>query len=372
MISNLEFGGAQQQIVALMNNIDQDTHEVHLVCLSDFIPLAEKLQVPEARLHILKKRWKYDVTVPVRLARLLRKIDADIVHGFLFDAEIACRIAGTIARTPVVVGSERNCDYTIKSNQALFHKLTHNMQTYCIANSHAGAAFNSDLLGYPADHYYVVHNGVDTDRFRPGDGSALRKELGISESELVVGVFASFKHQKNHELFFNAAARIMQQLENVRFLLVGDELYGGMHGSGDYKDGLQDLVDELKIRDNCIFAGNQSTVEEYYRVCDLTVLPSRHEGMPNSVLESMASGIPVVATRVADNNLLVPDRKAGLLVESDNLEELQGAIESLLSDSSLRQQFSQESVSWVASNFSATVMSRNMARTYDQMFASIT
>ena len=227
VISNLEFGGAQQQIVELANNLGPDRFDAHVVSLAKFVPLASSLRIPKERQHIVAKRWKFDVTVPLRLASLFRSIDAKIVHGFLFDAEIACRLAARLAGIEICIGSERNCDYTRRKIQLFAYRVTKSLQIKCVANSNAGAKFNSELLDYPDDHYAIVHNGVNISRFRPGDGTAVRERHEIRPNETVVGVFGSFKAQKNHKLFFKAAAVLAARHSNVRFLLVGDQLQGG-------------------------------------------------------------------------------------------------------------------------------------------------
>lgn len=364
VVSNLEYGGAQRQIVELANNLDPNTFELHIVSLSDFIPLADDLTIPSRNIHIIKKYWKYDLTVLVRLALKLRSLGASLVHGFLYDAEIAARVAGFLSGTPTVLGSERNCNYLIKKNQMFFYNLTKDWQHASVANSHAGAEFNQRMLGYGRSHYRVVHNGVNTQRFRPGDGGALRKKLGISEDVIVVGLFGSFKEQKNHRLFFRVASDLVQKNDVCQFMLVGDQLYDGMHGSDQYKAELDKLIDELGIRGKCLFVGNQIRVEEYYRACDLTVLPSLHEGMPNVVLESLASGVPVIATDVSDNHLLIRDRKVGLLVPSDDPVRLRVAMSTLIEDADLRRLYGRNAVQWIREHFSAQIMAEKMGDVY--------
>lgn len=367
VISNLEFGGAQQQIVELANNLDPNEYEVHVVSLGEFVPLASSLRIPQERLHVVAKRWKFDITVPFRMASLFRSIDVKIVHGFLFDAEIASRLAARLAGVKFCIGSERNCDYSRRRLQLFAYRVTKSLQTRCVANSNAGAKFNSELLDYPDDHYTVVHNGVNTSRFTPGDGAAVRERYDLGARETVVGVFGSFKAQKNHKLFFRAAAILAERHSDVRFLLVGDQLQGGIYGSDHYKDEVNRLVDELSIRHLCVFAGNQDRVEEYYRACDLTVLPSYHEGMPNVVLESLASGVPVVATDVSDNRLLIPDGEVGYLVPSDDLQQLVVKVSDLIANHETRQRMARQSVTWIERQFSAQKMAQKMAQTYDAL-----
>ena len=202
-------GGAQRQVVDLANNVDPASTDVHVCSLSPYVPLADRLTAAAERLHIVTKRFKYDTTVPFRLAALLRRLHADVVHGYLFDAEVACRVAGRLAGTPLVVGSERNTNYRLKRVQLAAYRLTRSCVDLVVANSQAGAEFNSRVLDQPPAIYRVVHNGVDTDRFQPGDASAIRAELGIDTPGPVVGMFGSFKEQKNHPLFFEAASQVL-------------------------------------------------------------------------------------------------------------------------------------------------------------------
>jgi glycosyltransferase involved in cell wall biosynthesis len=233
-----------------------------------------------------------------------------------------------------------------------------------IANSNAGAQFDCRLFGYRPSQCRVVHNGVDTQRFRPREKQAMRRELGIGDGEYVVGMFASFKKQKNHPLFFGAARRVLQRLPQTRFLLVGDELYGGMYGSNDYKRDMDRLVDELGIRERCLFLGNRHDVDRLYGVCDLTVLSSFFEGTPNVALESMACGVPVIATEVSDNAQIIPDGRVGYVVPLGDEAALCQRICHLLDDDTRRRQMGREARAWVEAEFSIARLVDKTSRVY--------
>jgi len=376
VISNLEYGGAQRQVVDLANSVDPASTRMHVCSLSPYVPLADRLTSAKQRLHILTKRFKYDTTVPFRLAALLRRLDADVVHGYLFDAEIAARIAGLLARTPLVVGSERNTNYRMKRVQLAAYRATRRLVDLVVANSQAGAEFNSRVLGQPSSMYRVVHNGVDTERFRPADAQAIRRDLGLGGAdpavgaEPIVGMFGSFKEQKNHPLFFEAASRVLRKVPGARFLLVGDQLYGGMHGSDAYKVRVMRLVDELGIRDRCLFVGNRVDVERLYPACDVTVLPSLFEGTPNVALESMACGVPVIATDVADNASIIPDGRAGYIVQLGDAAGLAERIVRLLSDDTHRKAMSAAAREWVQREFSTTRLAEKTDAVYRAALAA--
>lgn len=363
VISNLEFGGAQRQVVEMVNAADAARAEFHICSLSPYVPLADSLRERERRLHVVPKRFKFDVSVVWRLAALLRRLEADVVHGYLFDAEIAAFLAGRLAGTPVIVGSERNTDYTLKRRQLWTYRLTRGCADVIIANSGAGADFNSRTLGIPRDRYRVIHNGVNLKRFRPAEGRAVRAELGLGDGP-VVGLFASFKAQKNHPLFFEAARRVLAKFPSARFLLVGAELYLGMHGSDDYRRRMDQLVDELGLREHCRFLGNRPDVERLYPACDLTVLPSLFEGTPNVLLESMACGVPVVATDVSDNGHVVPDGRAGFLTPLDDPDAFAEPIVRLLEDYDLRRRMGARARAWVESEFSVERLASRTVAVY--------
>ena len=364
VISDLEFGGAQRQVVELANNMDPARFELHVVVLHDYVPLAGALNNVD-RLHVIERHAKFDFTVVTRLARLLRKLKASVVHGFLFDSEIVSRLAGKMTGT-AVIGSERNTDYTLKRINHLAFGMTRGCRDLTIANSSTGADFNSKLLGYDRESYRVVHNGVNTDRFSPGEELSLRGEWGVKPGEFLVGMFASFKPQKNHPLLLKAAKLVIKKLPGVRFVFVGDELFMGMSGSVEFKDTVQKQVDELDLRDHCIFAGNREDVENCYRACDLTVLPSLFEGTPNVALESMASGVPVVATDVSDNAFLIPDGLAGYVVPLDDEEAMADRIRRLLGDKDLRNRMSRAARARVLEEFTGERLAEKTARVYEE------
>ena len=364
VISNLEYGGAQRQVVELANNLDKEDFDVQVCSLSDYVPLARDLNDQERCLHVIQKRWKFDLTVVSRLARLLRELHVDIVHGYLFDAVIVTRLAGRIAQTPLIVGAERNSDYTLHPRHLVAYRLTRRWVNLIIANSYAGALFNQKTLGHDQSVYRVIHNGVNVEQFSPHDKCDVRREIGLPEQGRVIGMFASFKRQKNHPLFFTAVTQVFRRFPDTRLLLVGDELYAGMHGSDEYKEEVHSLIDKLGIRGQCVFLGNQPDVARLYSACDVTVLPSLFEGTPNSVLESMSCGVPIVATGVSDNASLIPDGHAGFIVPLGNADMMAERLCRLLGDDELRHAMGRQARAWVKQEFSTLRLATKTAEVY--------
>ena len=361
VISNLSHGGAERQVVELANRINRDKVDLHLCSLSHHTPLKEHLLHPE-KLHVLEKKRKYDLALIVKLARFLRAGRFDAVHGFLFDAEIASRLAGVIARTPKIIGSERNSKNHFSRMKTAIYRYTAPCIDLCVANSNAGAEFSRKTFGIPENKYRVIRNGVDTHRFSPGESRLSRKELGIPADAKIIGMVASYKRQKNHALLLKAAAKLTGI--NFRLLIVGSAIREGSEPTVDYFNSVQALVDELGIRDKCVFLEARNDVEQVYRFCDITVLPSLFEGTPNVALESMACGVPVIATDVADNRLVIPDGKAGYIVPLDDPARLAEKIATVLADEALRSALAKTARQWAESEFSFERMAAEFARIY--------
>ncbi|MDH4055887.1 MAG: glycosyltransferase [Gammaproteobacteria bacterium] len=365
VISNLEFGGAQRQLVELVNASQNMDVSYCLVAMSDVIPLAGQLFDPDV-VRVLNKRSRFDFTVVPRLARLFREQRIDVAHAFLFDAEIATRLAGTMASTGVVVGSERNVNYRIKRIQKIAYRLTHGMRDACIANSIAGARFNARELGYSSDHYRVVYNGVDTARFHPADRSAACELLGLDPAFRWVGMVGSFKRQKNHSVFLRAARRLLDERQDVRVVLVGDTLADGLRGTNEYKREIVSEIERLDFGDRIAMLGNREDIENVYPACDLTVLPSLHEGTPNVALESMACGTPVVASDVSDNSFVIPNGVAGFVVPLNDIDATGAAMLRCL-DTETNAMLSEQARARAEKQFSTDAFARNMLEVYREL-----
>jgi len=369
VIDDLEYGGAQRQVIELANNMDRDRFDVHVCTLSNYVPLGNQLRDSEHRLHTVVKKNRIDFTVVLRLARLLKSLNADIVHSYLFAADIASRLAGRLAGTKLIIGSERNANYSPKRRNILAYRLTRRCVDLTIANSKAGAAFHSRVYGQPACDYRVVYNGVDTDRFRLRNRMELRKQLGIGTEKRVIGVFASFKPQKNHTMLLQAFKKVLESFPDAQLLLVGDQLYGNMMGTGDYNCRMEKLIDELGIRRQSMSLGNRDDVEVIYPACDITVLSSLYEGTPNVLLESMACGIPVVATDVCDNSYVVKEGETGFLVKVGDVEGMASRIKMLLGNDTLRQEMGKKANDWAVREFSIEQLVRRTETVYLEALA---
>jgi len=379
LVSGLEYGGAERQAVELVREMDRRSFAPFVCSLSREVPLADRLP-EETDLVIVSKRWKFDVSTVWRVARVMVERRVSIVHAFLFDAEMVARLGGALARRPVVIGSERNADYRRRVMHTVCYRLTRALYDGVIANSQAGKRFAMRTLSMPDDRVFVVHNGVDVGQFHPGDSEAARRQLGIALDEAVVGMVAGFKPQKNHAMFLRMARRVAERIPRARFYLVGARPRegcgrrfslrpgAGYHGNvAAYYAQVRGMIDAFGLGDRCVLLGDRDDVATFYNACDVTVLTSRHEGTPNVLLESMACGVPVAATDVSDNAIVVADGRTGYIVGLDDDERMADRVCRILSDPPERRRLGEAARAWVMERYSTTALARNTEAVYREL-----
>jgi glycosyltransferase involved in cell wall biosynthesis len=214
------------------------------------------------------------------------------------------------------------------------------------------------IIGFPRDYIQVIPNGVDTGRFRPLDtpNHESRRQFGLPPGGLVMGMVARFVPFKNHAGMFHALATMREAKIDVRLALAGD---------GPLCDKLKQLARQLGIATRVHFLGEVERVETLYRALDIVVSnSSHHEGMSNSVLEAMASGVPVLATRVAASAELLDEGNAGLLVPPRDTSALVAALRQLIDRPDLRRSLSRAGRQRVEQHYTLSSVVESYRRLY--------
>ncbi|MEM4723799.1 MAG: glycosyltransferase family 4 protein [Candidatus Hadarchaeum sp.] len=199
----------------------------------------------------------------------------------------------------------------------------------------------SQLVGR---HASFIPNGINPNKFQMTTGrSAKRLEFGLSNDELVVGSVGRLTNQKGYSFLIDAAYYVTKRLPNTKFIIVGD---------GDQEFRLHNQAEILNISDKIIFAGPRQDIESLYKIMDLFVLPSLWEGLPTVILESMASGVPVIATDIPGTRELVTDGYTGRLVKPKDPLALAEAIIDTLLNPSKRTEFACRALETVVPKYS--------------------
>ena len=366
LISSLEFGGAERQVVEMVRSFDPSVVRPIICSLSPKVPLARFLSGKKDELNIVEKRGRFDFTTVFRVARLLRRQRVDVVHAFLFDAEMVARLAAPLARVPVVIASERNTEYVRPRTHSVLLKATEGLFDVMVANSMSGKRFNIRTLGLSEGQIEVVHNGVDVEKFRPDRavGLAFREKLGIGPETPLIGMVGSYKRQKAQDTFLKMAARIRVDVPSAHFVLVGEPVRDDFEETSRFQAEVQELAKTLKLSECVRFLGNQQDMKAVYNACNATALLSIREGTPNVVLESMACGVPVIATDIADNALIIVNEKTGFVVPPGAHEAAAARAARILLNPELQREMSAAARTHACEQFSLRTAAGKLERIY--------
>ena len=339
VITRLELGGAQRVALHTAATLDRSRFESGLAwgpgdVLDDEARAVDELTTFEIDDLVRPVAPVRDLKALAGLRRAIRDFRPQVVHTHSSKAGVLGRLAARLERVPVVVHTVHGFGFTPLQSpvkRALFfraEKLAARWTDHFVAVSRLNLDRGVELGLWRADQASVIRAGIDLDRFRRAEGGvATRRELAIPDGVPVVTQIGNFKPQKAPLDFVRAAATVAEKLPDVRFVMVGD---------GPLRGDAEALAAELGIADRTIFSGWWRDVPGLLAATTVSVLSSIHEGLPCSVVESLAAGVPVVATAVDGTPEVIRPGVNGELVDPGDPASLADAILGILLDGDRR------------------------------------
>jgi len=298
VIGQLTYGGAEGQLFELARGL-AGRAEPFVYCLSaSQEPYGSRLREAGIRLRVLPSRGSFDVS-RVRALRLALVEDRiDVVHAFLFLASGYAYLATRGLAGVRLVTSARNCKPEPNPLRRTLLRAAFRASSRVICNSREMARYATEYYGAPQERARVVLNGVDTARFH----RARRPHEGFR-----IGTVGRIERQKNLGVFLDAAALVLSSRSDAKFEIVGD---------GSLREHFRAEVLRRGLGDVVTLPGTRSEIPDFFAGLDQFWLTSDWEGTPNVVLEAMAAGLPVVATRVGGTPEVVEHQRTGMLVDA--------------------------------------------------------
>lgn len=327
LIRDLNYGGAQRQLVTLVKGLPTDIFETTVLYFYADSPLVKELESTSIKLICLNKTGRWDTfNFFTQLYQQLQRIKPDVLHAYLGEANlISLVLKPFFFKTKIILsirGSEENLLETYGNISVLIFRLESWMSSLAdliIANSRAGKNYHASQ-GFPASKIIVIPNGIDTTKFTPNveARNRLRQEWQITEEQILIGLVGRLSPMKDHPNFLQAAALVSQKVNKIKFVCVGT-------GTESYAQKLLTLTAELSLTEKVIWAGARSDMLAVHNALDIAVLTSVNgEGFPNVIGEAMACGTPCIATDVGDSAWIVDD--LGTIVPPQNPAALAEAI----------------------------------------------
>jgi glycosyltransferase involved in cell wall biosynthesis len=359
-----EVGATETQAVELALRLPVNAYAVTLGCLRVKGPLLEKLKESAVAVREFHPAGGLDSPAGLyqlaRLAAFLRREKFDVVHTHDLWTNLMGVLAARMASVPAIVSSRRDLahfDWYQGSRRNWLRRIQ-NLSGAVLANA---TPIRDALIaedGFAPEKLRVIHNGVDTAKFQGSRRDRERLFPGAQDQKLVVLVGNMHTDVKGHPWVIDAAPAVLKAFPRTRFVFAGD---------GDARPTFEQQAAKLGVQGNFMFLGRRGDIPDVLASCDIALLPSRAEGLPNAVLEYMAAGLPTIASRVGGNAELVQDGVTGLLVPPEDSAAIAGAVLRLLRDPELSQKMAEHGKKVAVENYSFERLIREVDALYTEL-----
>ncbi len=364
LIYRLQVGGLENGVVNLVNQMPADRYRHAIVCLSDATDFRQRISRDDVAVYEMHKRPGQDFGTWRRLFRLFRKLHPTVVHT----RNIGCleaQIPAWLAGVPCRVHGEHGWDLSDPDGNNRKYQLLRRLHSPLVQRFIALSREIEDYLvqraGIAERKVSRIYNGVDSERFHPGSSDALPVGF-VDDDSLVFGTVGRMHGVKDQgnlcRAFILLCAQHPDIANRMRLVLVGD---------GPLRDTCLSMLAAAALDRQAWLPGNQHGIPDLMRAFDVFVLPSQAEGISNTVLEAMASGLPVIATDVGGNGELVIDGSNGALVPANNPQALADRMLRYAQHSDLRIRHGEAGCQRIAEHFSMPRMLAAYGGVYDQL-----
>lgn len=371
VVHSLRVGGLENGLVNLINRMPADRYRHAVVCLSDYDHFAERIERSDVPVLALGKRDGKDPGLYIRLWRVLRRLQPDLVHTrnlAALEAQVPAWLAGVPARIHGEHGRDMGDLAGANRRYRRLRRLVRPLVHHYIPLSRDLEAYLRDAVGVASVRMTRITNGVDVERFRPRPEARtqLLNQTGWHEGDVVVGWVGRMEPVKNPLALVEAFAHLRggnpAGERRLRLALVG---------GGSQYEAVCSAVAEAGLEDDVWLPGSRDDVPVLLAGFDLFALPSLAEGISNTVLEAMAAGVAVVATDVGGNAELIVPEESGLLIPPGDPMALADGLARYRDDAELVERHGRAARQRAVEQFSIDGMVAAYGATYDRVLAQL-
>jgi L-malate glycosyltransferase len=360
MARELGHGGSERQLTEMAKGLDRTRFTPHVGCFA-LGSRAEELRaagVPILLLPVRSFRSVGAVSSARQMGRYIRENGIQVVHTFDWPLNCFGAPVARFYRVPVLLTSQRSHrDLRTRAVRALL-RITDRLANAIVVNCQELRTHLIEDEGVEPGKIRLCYNGIDLQRFQPGPRQYPPE---LADASVVIGVVAVLRPEKGLITLVEAFAQVAPAHPGARLLIVG---------SGPMSQPLLDLAAKLGVAGRCVFRPSMANVAPWLHAIDIFVLPSLSEALSNSIMEAMACGCCVVASRVGGNPELAIDGETGLLFESGNAVDLAARLGVLIENTGLRRQLAESGTRRMAESFSLAASTRRLGEIYEEMLAT--
>lgn len=369
IIPRPEIGGAERQLLMLMRGLDRTQFTPHVICLDGDGSLIDGYREAAETCRVLNRQRAFDREAIRTLTEEMKGLEPALVHTWLYIANLYGSVAARRAGISPLIVSQRGLGIDpqhswLKVRQMrLFNRFIAHRADRLLVNARAVAKPMYDV-GFTPEQTRVIYNGLNLDiEIKSEQQTALRAELGIQPTDILLAAIARIDPKKDLETMLHAFARVGKNESRARLLIAGG-------GFPEYQKKLEQLADRLNIRSCVSFLGFRNDPQAILSLCDISLLSSLTEGLPNAILESMALGKPVVATAVGGVPELIDDGVHGHLVPVGDHVQFANRICDLIANPERARRMGRAGQEKARCQFSDQTMVRNTENIYHELLGN--
>jgi glycosyltransferase involved in cell wall biosynthesis len=358
VIPTLVRGGAEKQLALLAAGLPRERFDVHVAVLTHTGPLEGDLRQAGVPVTNIGKRWKLDPSAYWRLRRLMKQLQPQIVHTWLFAANAYGRQAAVSAEVKHIVAGERCVDPWKGPVQLSIDRVLAKRTERIVTNSSGVKEFYVSR-GLPSDKFTIIPNGIGP--FQPGSAvsrEALLEELHLPQDARLIGAIGRLWPQKRVKDLIWAADLLKSARDDAHLLIIGD---------GPLRWRLERYRDQNEVGDRVHFLGERNDVPRLLLHLDCLWLASEYEGQSNAIMEAMSAGVPVVATDIPGNRDLVVPEQTGYLAPVGDRAAFTRYTHHLLEDADLARRLGDAGRARMLAEFSVERMIERHAALYSEL-----
>jgi len=334
-------GGSENMIACIAPRLKNRGYKIRVLAFKDWGPVSDKLKGRGIECVSLQGKGKLDLRVLWRYFIYLKRTPPDLIIAFLYRAYIPSRIFGFLLGIPNI-SSVRDVPQWMNAFHIFLERITVNLSAVIYSCSNAVSKSLIRDIGIKKEQIITIPNGIDADAYSIKISKEKKlQDLGLkNNSKIVATVCRLHEPKKGLTVLLEATKRLQKEID-FQLIIVG---------TGKDEEKLRLITANERIHAH--FLGERKDVQEILQVTDIFVLPSLYEGFPVVVLEAMAAGVPVVASRVGGLTEAVVNRETGFLVNPSDPGELADKIKDLLTNNKMRKRFGKNGFKRVKEKFS--------------------
>ena len=359
VVSDTNIGGAGRWVLNFLKEVNRERFAVKIA-----LPRGSRLkgEVEKLGVQAVEVPGMADRSLDIKAIRFLygflKGERPDIVHTH---ASLSARIAAKMAGIKPIVYTKHCIDQNIPKGikKKLGAMANGFLSDRALAVADA-AKENLMAAGIPEHRITVLHNGVEKLRETSSqDREKTRAEWGIEKDAVVIGIVARLEAVKGHGYFIQAARQVVNQVDSVKFLIVG---------TGSAEQALKEQVSRERLDEHIVFTGHLNDIAPIMNIMDIHVISSLSEALCLSIIEAMSLGKPCIATDTGGNSELVRDGYNGILVPVKDVGALAGAMLTLVNDETLRQGMGEKGRMLTDEHFTSRAMTKKLEEIYSEIY----